>query len=111
MSYDITTDVGKVRLRIGDTDDTNELLSNIEITALLTSEGSINLAAASACEAIAATYALNADSEKIGDYSFTQKAVDKYLKLAARLRETEASIPIFDWAEMDLTADAIAEVD
>ena len=64
MSYDITTDVGKVRLQIGDKDDTNEVFTNAEITIFLDLEGSVNLASAAALEAWAATYLANADSEK-----------------------------------------------
>ena len=103
MSYDITTTVGKIRLLIGDKDDTDEVFTDAEITYFYTEAGSINLAAAMALEAWAATYGANADSENIGDYSYTQKIVDKMLKLAARLRTTDAEIPVFEWSEPDLT--------
>ena len=104
MSYDITTNVGKVRLKIGDTDESDEVFTNTEITYFLTLySNNINLAAADALEAWAVKYAANADSEKMGDYAYTQKAVDKMLKLANRLRETDALTPYLTWAEMDLT--------
>ncbi len=104
MSYDITTTVGKIRLLIGDKDDTDEVFTDAEITHFYTEAGTLNLAAAMALDAWAATYGANADQEKIGDYSYTQKIVDKMLKLAARLRETEESIPALGWSEFDLTS-------
>lgn len=104
MSYDITTNVGKVRLLIGDKDDANEVFTDDEINVFLTIQSSnINLAAADLLEAWASTYAANADAEKIGDYSYTQKIVDKMLKLSAWLRETDAATPYFTWAEPDLS--------
>ena len=103
MSYDITTTVGKIRLLIGDKDDTNEVFTDAEITHFYTEAGSLNLAAAMALEAWAATYAANADSEKIGDYAYTQKIADKMLKLAKRFRDTEEAIPAFEWSQIDLT--------
>ena len=103
MSYDITTTVGKIRLIIGDKDDTDEVFTDAEITYFYSTAGSINLAAAMALKAWAASYSANADSEKIGDYSYTQKIVDKMLALAERLRTDDAKTPYFTWAEMDLS--------
>ena len=105
-TYDITTDVGKVRLKIGDTDVTpasDAVFTDEELTLFLTEHSSnINLAAADALEAWAAKYGASADSEKIGDYSYTQKIIDKMLKMAEQLREKESSTPYLTWAEMDL---------
>ena len=103
VTYDITTTVGKIRLIIGDTDITDAIFTDEELTYFYTTDGSINLAAATALEAWAAKYATSAASEKIGDYAYTQKIMDNMLNLAAKLRETDASTPSFDWAEMDLT--------
>ena len=97
-----TTDVGKVRLAIGDTTEATAIFTDEELQVFLTAEGSVNMAAAAALEAWAATYAANADSEKIGDYAYTQKIVDKLLAMAARLREKESSTPVLTWAELDL---------
>jgi len=98
------TDVEKVRLTIGDTDPANYVFTDEEITYFLTeNSNSIALAAADALEAWAAKYAANTDSEKIGDYSYTQKIVDKMLKLAENLRNKVASSPYLTWSEMDLT--------
>lgn len=104
MSYDITTNIGKVRLVIGDTDESNEVFTNTEITYFLTTESNnIDLAAARAARAWAAKYATSADTEKIGDYAYSQKAVDKLLKLAETLEAKDAATPAFEWAEMDLS--------
>jgi len=106
-TYDITTAVGKVRLVISDTDVTpvtDAVFTDEELTYFLTTySNNINLAAADALEAWAAKYGANADSEKIGDYAYTQKIIDKMLALAKRLRETDASTPYLTWAEMDLS--------
>jgi len=106
VTYDITTNVGKVRLVIGDTDITANIFTDEELTYFLTEHSSnINLAAADALEAWAAKYTAGPDSEKIGDYAYTQKAVDKMLALAAKLREKESETPAFEWSEMDLTGE------
>ena len=104
MSYDITTDVGKVRLLIGDNDITNEAFTDAEITYFLTSNSNnIYLAAADALESWAAKYAASPDSEKIGDYAYSQKIVDRMLSLAKRYRETDASTPVMAISSFDLT--------
>ena len=106
-TYDLTTDVGKVRLIIGDTDvtpATDAVFTDAELTYFLTvNSSSINLAAADALEAWMAKYAASPDSEKIGDYSYSQKIVDKMNKLRNELREKEFSSPVFEWSEWDLT--------
>ena len=104
MSYDITTNVGKVRLIIGDTDESDEIFSNTEITYFLTSNSdNITLAAADALAAWMAKYATAPDSEKIGDYSYTQKIVQNMNKLQKELREKDATTPYLTWAEFDLS--------
>lgn len=106
VTYDITNSVGQVRLTIGDTDTTDNVFTDEELTYFLTlHSNNINLASADALEAWAAKYATNADSEKIGDYSYSQKIHDKLLSQAKTLRETESSSPVLDWAEMDLTGE------
>ena len=106
-TYDLTNDIGKVRLLISDTDIapvTDAHFSDEEIQVFLTMEGdSVNLAAADALEAWAAIYSANVDSESIGDYSYTQKVVDNMLSIAQRLRENESTTPVLDWAGFNLT--------
>ena len=102
-TYDLTNDVGKVRLNIGDTNTADAVFTDAELTVFLTAEGSVPLASAAALEAWAAKYAANAASEKIGDYAYTQKIVDQMLTVAKRIRDKDASTPAMDWAEWDFT--------
>ena len=104
LPYDITTNVGKVRLIIGDKDATNYVFTDDELNYFLTVNSSnINLAAADALEAWVAKYATAPDSEKIGDYSYSQKIVDHLNKLSKDLREKVDSSPALESAVMDLT--------
>ena len=106
MSYDITTNVGKVRLTIGDTDITAEVFTDAEITYFLTvNSNNISLAAADALEAWIAKYTTSPDSEKIGDYAYSQKIVEHMNKLRNELRAKVESAPAFEWSEMDLTGE------
>lgn len=102
-TYDLTTTVGKIRLKIGDTVITNPVFTDEELTSFYTEQGSITLASAAALEAWAAKYGANADSEKIGDYAYTQKIVDKLLALAQNLRDTDANEPVLDTGAFNLT--------
>lgn len=102
-TYDISTNVGKVRLKIGDTNTSDAVFTDEEIGIFLTNnDDSINLAAAEALEAWAAKYGASADTEKIGDYSYSQKIIEKMLTMAKNLREADASGPVLDIASMDL---------
>lgn len=64
ITTDLTTNIGKVRLEIGDRDTTSGMgarpdgsnLSDDEIGYFLTAEGSVRLAAARSCEALAADW-------------------------------------------------------
>ena len=79
-TYDTTTDIGKVRLLIGDTDivpTTDAQFSDEEIQVFLDLAGSVLGAAAKALEAWAATLADGMLSEKIGDYSYTKLATSE----------------------------------
>lgn len=106
VTYDLSTNVGKVRRTIGDKIISDPIFTDEEIESFLAeNSNSINLASAAALEAEAASYAANADSERIGDYSYTQKIVDKMLESAKRLREKEAGTPAFTWAELNLTGE------
>ena len=102
-TYDITTNRGKVRLIIGDTSTTACIFSDLEIDTFLSMHsGNINLAAAEALGAWAAKYATAPDSEKIGDYAYTQKIIANMNKLKKELEEKDASTPILEISEMDL---------
>ena len=102
FTYDTDTDIGKIRLIISDKDEDDYHFEDAELQVFLTAEGSVNLASAAALESWAAAYALNADNEHIGDYSYAQSISKKMLDLATRLREKEASGAVITWAEPDL---------
>jgi len=76
-SYDPTgaTSLDKLRLLIGDTDATDQLLQNEELTTLLSAAGSPTSAAATACRTLAARFARFAD-KWVGDLKIlaSQKA-------------------------------------
>ena len=103
-TYDITTLVGKVRLVTGDKTIATAVFTDEEIEVFLTNQSNdVNLASADLLDAWAASYAAAPDSEKIGDYSYTQKIVTKMLDLAKRLRELATAAPYMTWSEPDLT--------
>lgn len=101
----ITDLIGQIRLMIGDCNIvpiTNAIFTDEEITFFLTTCGNdLNLAAAMACRAWANKYQANADSERLGDYSYTQSIIDKLLKMAAVFTATATGTPSFAFAEME----------
>jgi len=102
FTYVLTTDIGKIRLKISDKDASDYHFEDAELTAFLTAEGSVNLASAAALESWAAAYILNADSESIGGYSYAQSISKKMTELATKLRKDDATTPAMEWAELDL---------
>ena len=105
FSYLLTTDIGKVRLLISDSDVTSFHFTDDEITAFLTmASSSLLLAASYALESWAASLTDDYDAEKIGDYSYTNKKAANKTALAKKYREEDAMKPYLTWAEMDLTA-------
>lgn len=107
LPYDPSTNIGKIRLKIGDKTISIAVFQDEELQVFLdNNSGSINLASAEALESWAASYGANADSEGIGDYRYSQKIVDNMLALAKRLRDAEAGLlgnaPAMDWASLNL---------
>ena len=106
-TYVLTTDVGKVRLLIGDTDVTpitDAQFTDAEIEAFLSmASNSLLLAASYALESWAATITGSLTSEKIGDYAYTKKDAENKMALAKKYREEDSLKPYLTWAEMDLT--------
>jgi len=97
-------DRDKVRLLIGDTDQTDQLLSDEEITYLLDEWGTVYLAAARAAKVIAAKFSRQAD-KSVGDLriSLSQKA-QMYMSLAndlERLAMTTSVYPSWEEPEED----------
>ena len=104
-TYDLTTNIGKVRLLIGDTDIvpiTDAQFSDEEIQVFLDMGGTILTAAGYALEAWASAITDSVLSEKIGDYSYTKKDADTKRALAAEYKKEDAAKPYFTWSEMDL---------
>ncbi len=107
FTYDVTTDRGKVRLLIGDTDitpTTDAQFSDEEIQAFLDlASGSLLMAASYALESWASAVSGNMKTERIGDYSYGKDEAKTKSDLAKKYREEDASKPYLTWAEFDLT--------
>lgn len=104
-TYDLATDVGKVRLLIGDTGIEDPLFSDEELTAFVElEEGSVYRGAASALDAIAVSEALTLKAVTVLDLTTNGPAVAESLRYnASRLREMAADEVLVDFAEMMLT--------
>lgn len=98
FTYDVSTDRGKVRLLIGDTDTNDQLLQDNEIDFFLTqANDNVYLAAAYAAEAIAATFSRKADTDvESVSIKYSQRS-EQYRKLSSRLegkgKRVKGSIP------------------
>jgi hypothetical protein len=92
FTYDISTNRGKVRFLVGDTDATDYFLEDNEIDYLLLVWTSVQTAAVEACKAIAAKLSREAD-KRIGDLSLSmsQRAA-AYLTLAKTLAKSSSSM-------------------
>ena len=105
-TYDLTTNIGKVRLLISDIVIASAHFTDEEITSFLTlASNSLLLTASYALEAWAASLTGNLTSEKIGDYAYTKKEAESKITLAKKYREEEATSPYLAIAEMDLTGE------
>lgn len=111
VTYDINTDVGKVRIAIGDTVLADYKFTDEEIEYFLSINSSnTNMASAAALEAWASSYGQNAAGERLGDYSYTQKIMENMLALAKRLRSFEMSVPAGAAAEVANTDFAARDI-
>lgn len=105
VTYNLSTLIGQVRLKIGDTDITNDVFTDEELQVFLDeSSNGIPIAAALACEAWASKYGANASEEEMGNYRYNQKIIDNLLKMAARFRQSASEgPPQQEISSMDLT--------
>lgn len=88
----VSDDISKVRLLIGDKDCTDALLQDEEITYFLTAGGSVNGAAVIAARAIASNFSRLADKTiETVSVSYSQKS-KQYLQLANSLEKQGSSI-------------------
>lgn len=91
FTYSLTTDTGKVRLELGDTDETGirpngQHFSDEEIGVWLTREGGVMCAVAAACEALSRQWSVIADTQS-GPLSESAGAVaGKWAERAKALR-------------------------
>ncbi|HEY3281396.1 MAG TPA: hypothetical protein VGN26_03915 [Armatimonadota bacterium] len=92
-TYDLATNIGKVRLRICDTDIALALFSDAEISEfLIASRNNVPLAAAEAYETLARDRARLARVVQSGTYKTEKHAIADLLKLADALRK--GALPI-----------------
>ncbi len=95
------TDVEQVQLLIGDISAVQYTVAQIQAFLTLASND-IFLAAAYALKSWAAAIAGVADSEKIGDYAYSNKSVANKLAVAENYLKMATTTPAMDWAELDL---------
>lgn len=106
VSYDLSTDVGRVRLLIPDRDTANAVFQDDEIAAFLALEGNVRRAAALALETIASDEALTQKVIRLLDLSTDGASLARaLLQRAAALRQQADDADardgaLFDWAEM-----------
>lgn len=108
FTYDVTTDRGKVRLVITDTDEDNAIFQDAEIDAFLTitkvnDENDLRLAAAMALDTMASSEAIIQKRIELLDLKTDGPAVAKSLREHAKeLRRQVDEEFDFDWAEMNV---------
>jgi hypothetical protein len=98
-----SSDKDKVRFLIGDTDTTDQLLSDEEINYTLVESGSIYQAAHDSAYAVASTFARMASSKSVGDLSlsFSDRAASFY-QVADRMLQLQAKRqPPTPWVSPD----------
>lgn len=101
FTYDLTTNLGKVRNMIGDAVDTGHILEDADINAFITqAENDLYAAAALCLYRIAASKALLAKKKSAGDYSEDLTAIAK---------EVRAVAAIYDEKSQNIPAEAQAE--
>lgn len=88
-----TSEKDQVRLLIGDTDTTDQLISDEAINFYLVQRGqSVNLAAADACDSIAAKFARQVDTKNGALSVSASQRSEAYRKLGADLRAQNAEV-------------------
>jgi len=109
MAYDLTTDIGKVRLLLNDTDDTDEVFTDGELQAFLDLEGSIKLAAAQALDTIADNEALASKVVTSQDVKIDGARLADSLRKRAETLRSQADDPSggFEIVDFEYTPGAI----
>lgn len=101
FTYEISEDVGKVRLLISDTNPNDYHFTDEDITGLLgLQDGDVFMAAALALESWAAFLAASASDVQLGDYRQMDYHKAREMRLAAeRMRATASEVPAFAISE------------
>jgi hypothetical protein len=87
---DISTDLAKVRVRIGDTNTNDELLSDEVIDSFLDVRSDVVLAAIDCCRAIIAKLSRDVDRSNLGMSASRSQKVQHYRDLLAELQKQAA---------------------
>jgi hypothetical protein len=101
FTFDVSTDIGKVRMLCDDTADTGHIFEDEEISATLSLESDPRLAAAYCLELKAAQYVRVQGQIKLLDFETNGPSLAKAMQaLAKSLRDRADETAGFDWAEM-----------
>lgn len=104
-STSISTDLAKVRLRIGDTNTKDQLLTDEEINYYLGQKANVDLAAADCIEfGIIPKLSRDVDRSNLGMSATRSQKVQHYMDLAKRLRAQS-----WTGAEVTSTAQSLAD--
>lgn len=110
----LSTDLDQVRFLIGDTDTTEQQLSNEELTWVLTQQANIYAAAAQACRNLQAHYARKA-TKSVGDLSIQWAELhDNYKELSIdldRLAARYTTVPVPYAGGLSISDKQIEEAD
>lgn len=100
-SRNIADNTAKLRLLVGDTNTNDQLLTDSEVTYILTLETNLRLASARACDIIIAKLARDIDRNNIGMSATRSQKVQHYRDMAKDMR-AEARLERDDLAEVFL---------
>lgn len=87
FTFDMATDLGKVRFKVGDTVDEGHLVEDATITALLEEHGSVTAAAREVCLGIAAMFSREFDFQTDDQRFQRSQRAKAYRELAAQLTD------------------------
>ena len=121
VTYDITNDIGKLRLNIADVDITTAIGDRDDWTCLFTDEelqifldrasSDLNMSAYYALMSVAANRALLARKRKLGDFEEDMsKVADEVRKQALAYRDQSEREPAVGWAEQSVTDFAFRDI-
>ena len=103
-TYDITNDIGKVRLYIQDTDTADTVFSDGEVQVFIDATASLRYAAAMALRTMSSSTARLAKRVKTLNYEEDTKSVAAgILSAAAAFEAMEDNVPYAEGAEQSLT--------